>query len=245
MKKMLPSLSDRARVNCLNALGWEFNFHFIHSDSALRYASLAYHQASTIHYNSGKAVSLTIKGDVQGRLLGNPKLMEGNIKQAIELLKNENDPKNLSTAYYKLALAYASQGRYDRAHDAAFKAWQIAIDAKDKLGLAWALQATGFIYCQSGDYWKGFENLIESQQMGKELKDSLLTSFSLAFIARSFNRVDDPEKALSYYHQSLQFATPFLLLWPHLEDMAYAHLQLKHMIQFCTINRSTDITLIH
>jgi tetratricopeptide (TPR) repeat protein len=69
--------------------------------------------------------------------------------------------------------------------------------------------------------------MIESQKMGKELNDSLLTSTSLAFIGRSFNRAGDPQKALSYYHQSLQFATPYLLLWPHLEDMAYAHLQLK------------------
>jgi hypothetical protein len=55
-----------------------------------------------------------------------------------------------------------------------------------------------------------------------------LTSFSLAFIARSFNYVGDPQKALSYYHQSLQFATPYMLLWPHVKDMAYAHLQLKN-----------------
>ena len=33
--------------------------------------------------------------------------------------------------------------------------------------------------------------------------------------------------ALSYYHQALQNAPPFLLLWPHHEDMAYAHMQLK------------------
>jgi Histidine kinase len=227
LKKMLPGQSGHALVNCLNTLGWEFIFHSIHSDSALKYANLAYHQASAINYNSGKAVSLIIQAEVQGRLLGYPKLMKSNSQQAIDLLKNENDPKNLSTAYYYLSLAYAFQGTYDSALAAAGKARQIAIEANDKSRLAWAIQATGYIYCQSGDYWKGFENLIESQQMGKELNDSLLTSVSLAFIARSFNRAGDPQKALNYYHQSLQYATPFLLLWPHLEDMAYAHLQLK------------------
>jgi hypothetical protein len=70
LKKMLPGLGDRTRVNCLNALGWEFDYWFVHSDSALKYAKLAWQYASDISYNSGKAVSLIIQGDVQGRLLG-------------------------------------------------------------------------------------------------------------------------------------------------------------------------------
>ena len=228
LKKMLPGLGDRTRVNCLNALGWEFNYWFVHSDSALKYAKLAWQHASDIGYNSGKAVSLIIQGDVKGRLLGNMVEKERYCRQAIELLKNENDPKNLSTAYFMLAMSLASEGIYDSALNAALTARQISSKVKDVSGLAYGILATGFIYCKSGEYWKGFENLIESQQMGRELNDSLLTSISLAFIARSFNRVGDPEKALSYYHQSLQFATPYLLLWPHVEDMAYAHLQLKN-----------------
>lgn len=227
LMRVLGTLSNRAQVNCLNAIASEFTFYFIHSDSAMKYANLAYSQASAFQYNSGEAVSLTIQADVQGRLLGYPNLMEHYSQQAIELLKNEKDPKNLSIAYYKLAIAYAIQGIYDSAHAAAFKDRQIAIGAKDKLGVAWAIQASGYIYFQSGNYWKAFENFIESQKMGKELNDSLLTSTSLAFIGRSFNRVGDPQTALNYYHQSLKFATPFFLIWPHLEDMAYAHLQLK------------------
>lgn len=160
LKKRLPALQDRARVNCLNALGWEFTFNAIHSDSALNYANLAYQYASTIRYTSGKAVSLLIQGDVQGRLLGNLTLMEHHSEEAIALLKGENDPKNLSKAYYKLAIALSSQGEYARAHDAALKARQISIKANDKSGVAWATQAIGHAYCFSGAYWQGFENLI-------------------------------------------------------------------------------------
>jgi hypothetical protein len=48
LKKKLPALNDRARVDCLNALGWEYNFNFIHSDSALKYSKLAWQYASAI-----------------------------------------------------------------------------------------------------------------------------------------------------------------------------------------------------
>ncbi|HKZ65907.1 MAG TPA: hypothetical protein VJ111_06120, partial [Chitinophagaceae bacterium] len=88
MKKVLSGLSDRARVNCLNALGREYCFQFIHSDSSLKYASMAFHKASEIQYNSGKALSLISQADVYGRLLGQPAVMERLIKQAIESLKN-------------------------------------------------------------------------------------------------------------------------------------------------------------
>ena len=227
LKKMLPLLRDRAKVNCLNALGSQFYFNWIHTDSALKYASLAYDRASSIQYNSGKAESLITQAGVKGRLLGHPELMEQYSQQAIGLLKMENDPKNLSTAYYNLAFAFALKGNYARAHDAASKSRHIAISSNEKLCLGWAAQTTGFIYAKSGEYLKAFEHLIEAQDIGKDLDDSLLTSFALAFIARSFNRVGDPQKALDYYHETLKFAPPFLLLWPHLEDMAYAHLQLK------------------
>jgi tetratricopeptide (TPR) repeat protein len=55
----------------------------------------------------------------------------------------------------------------------------------------------------------------------------MLVSVSLAFIGRAFNRVGDPSKALYYYHQALQYKNPSVLIWPHTEDMAYAHLVLK------------------
>jgi tetratricopeptide (TPR) repeat protein len=227
LKKLVSTLSNRERINCLNAIGKEFYLEYIHSDSALKYANLAYNEATAIDYNIGKAASLNVQAGVRGRLLGEPKAMEHLSARAIEFLKNENDQKNLSTAYFSLAMALALQGNYDRALKEAHKAMQIAKSANDKSGEGWALWGLGFIYSKKGEYWKGFEKLSESQEMGKELNDSLLTSISLAFIGRSFNRAGDPQKALSYYHQSLQFATPFLLLWPHLEDMAYAHLQLK------------------
>ncbi|HJW18433.1 MAG TPA: histidine kinase [Flavisolibacter sp.] len=118
-------------------------------------------------------------------------------------------------------------GDYHRAVDTAMKAKQIAASLKDKPLLGWSLETIGFAYAKSGQYWKAFEQLIEAQQIGKEINDSLLVSISLAFIARCSNRVGDPRKALEYYYVFLHYATPFVLLWPHLEDIAYAHLQLK------------------
>lgn len=227
LRQGLPTSNDRARVDGLNALGREFTFYYVHSDSALKYAQLAYQQALSRQYLRGQAVALLTQGDVAGRLLGNYPRMVQRSEQVITLLKNQSEPATLSKAYYLLSIARGSQGQYDQGLQAAVKARQTALAAHDKLALGWAIQAAGYLYCKRGQYWKAFENLIESQKMGKTLKDSALTAVSLAFIGRSFNRVGDPQKALDYYHQFLPYATPFLLLFPNVEDMAYAHLQLQ------------------
>ncbi|UFH55893.1 sensor histidine kinase [Spirosoma sp. KNUC1025] len=228
LRQALPELEGRARVDGLNALGREFTFYYVHADSALKYARLAYRQAVPNAYLRGQAVALLTQGDVAGRLLADFKLMVHRSEQVIALLKNQNEPVTLSKAYYLLAIALGSQGQYEQGLRAALNARQYALAARDRAALGWAIQAAGYQYCKRGQYWKGFENLIQSQKIGKEIKDSALTAVSLAFIGRSFNRVGDPQKALAYYYQFLPYATPFLLLFPQLEDMAYAHLQLRN-----------------
>ena len=67
LRKALPMETRRGKVNCLNAIATEYVFNFIRTDSAMKYAKLAYQEASDIQYNSGKAIALLTQGDVQGR----------------------------------------------------------------------------------------------------------------------------------------------------------------------------------
>lgn len=228
MRNRLPILNGKAKVDCLNKISEQFSYKWIHADSALRYCQLAFQQASSINYQRGIAEALILEADINGRLLGQPLQMVLISRRAIEIAKATNDNRTLGYAYKCLAGALALAGEYQHAVDTALLAKQIALDTKDKKLLGWATETIGFAHVKSGAYWKGFEHLIEAHQIGKELNDSLLVSISLAFIARSFNRVGDAEKALAYYHEFLPSASAFTLLWPHLEDMAYAHLRLKN-----------------
>lgn len=227
IRKTLSIINGKEAVNSLNALGWQFFYYWIHSDSALKYATLAREKAFAINYSSGMAEAWLIEGGVKGRLLGHPDVMERDMRKAIELLKNETNPRIFSMTYYNLALALAIEGKYDAANEAVDKAIAYATTANDSLLLGWAKQAAGFSYSKSGEYWKSFGNLIEAVEIGKQHNDTILTSISLAFIGRAFNRAGDPSKALYYYHQALQYKCPFVFIWPHTEDMAYAHMVLK------------------
>jgi hypothetical protein len=220
-------MQDRKGVDQLNTQSWNFQFTAIKADSALRYADLAYREANKIGYRKGKVLSMLITADVRGRLLGDFTAMEKQSRAAIRLLDDTHDSTQLSLAYYKLAIGLHSQGKYDSALEAATKAIDIAKATNDKHALGWGLKAAGIIYAHQGEFWKCFESMNVAQQLGKDTKDSLLTAISFAFIGRSFNRAGDPATALKYYYQALQYATPFFLIFPHVEDMAFAHLQLK------------------
>jgi len=227
IRNRLQFLSGTARADCLNRLSEQFFYYWIHSDSSLQYSREAFQQASSVNYQSGMSEALILEAEVKGKFLGQPQQMLLISKKAIETIKNTNDLRTLCRAYNTLSGAMAFLGEYQYAIDMARKAQQIALTLKDKRLIGWSVEAIGFAYVKSGVYWKAFENFMEAQQIGNEVNDSLLVSLSLAFIARSFNRVDEPRKALQYYHEFLRYAGPFTLVWPHLEDMAYAHLQLK------------------
>ena len=82
IRKNLGTLNSRKAVNSLNALGWQFYYYWIHSDSALKYANLARQTAFAINYNSGMSEALLIEGGVKGRLLGYPDIMERDTKKS-------------------------------------------------------------------------------------------------------------------------------------------------------------------
>ncbi len=228
LKKILPTLIEKSKADCFNALAYEYIYKTIHSDSAWKYSTLAYHESSAINYKSGKGVALTRKALTIGRLLGFLEKMETYCLQAISELENTNDKVNLSYAYSALVHSLIAQGKSGEAESIITKVLKTAESSGDKQCKGWALFIKGFYYVKKGQYWNGFESLIESQRIGKQIKDSFLTSLSVAFLARSYNNSGDPEKAVEYYLEALKYSnTAYFLIWAHIEDLGFAYYQLN------------------
>lgn len=228
LKESVPSLSGRAKVDCWNNISQSFTFDYIHSDSAIRYATLAVAHADAANYRKGAAIALLSLAENEGRLLGDLNSMIRYSNLAILKLKTADEPAILSYAYRLLGLAYTLKGETENADINLKQALQVATQSNNRNSIGWAMQSIGFKHVKNGTYWKAFEYLTESQLIGKETKDSLLTAASLAFIARSFNHSGDPATALKYYSEFLLYCNkPFILLWPHMEDIGYAHFQLQ------------------
>ncbi|HEY1111947.1 MAG TPA: histidine kinase [Chitinophagaceae bacterium] len=227
LKRSLPHLAHPAKTATLRALAQEFLLHYIHSDSALKYARLAYGEATANRDAAGAAEALVVEAEVAGKLLGRLEEMVAGSKRAAALLSGGH-PSKRAYAYRTLAIGYSQQGKHSEAEGAVQEALRLAQAANDSAGIGWGYQVAGFNHTKRGSYWKAFQYLVEGHRIGKAIKDSFLTSLCLAFIGRAFNHAGEPAKALPYYFESLRYAhTPFMLLWPHVEDMGYAHLQLK------------------
>src|SRR5438477_3561747 len=64
LKKILPSLHDSAKVDCLNVLSLVYSY--LNADTAKSYAQKAYTEASGINYSRGTAVSLNNSARIAG-----------------------------------------------------------------------------------------------------------------------------------------------------------------------------------
>ena len=253
-KKELKNLSGIQRINKLLDIAELHFLHEIHSDSALKYAQLAYNESSTINYKTGKGKALIQQSAVYGSLLGNVNRMHLLSTQAIEELKSSNDFENLAVAHHKLSISLIWQGKYDEANTVLAAAKKISMQFNDKEGLCGYYQYAGIGFVKQGQLWKGFEALSEAERIGKEIGDSLTVSLSLGLIGRAFNNSGDLENALKYYRESQTFKnTNFFSLWPHLEDMGYVFLKLrqydsavfyqqKHRRNLMTVTSDTAVT---
>jgi tetratricopeptide (TPR) repeat protein len=216
------------RAVCLNHLSEEFKNHVIQSDSALKYARLAYDAAAVSEDKLTKSYSLILQSEIQGQLLGNIDLMEEYGRKALAELKNIDAPIQRSHALRVLGLALIWKGKVTSADSVLLIAKTIAERSNDKAGIGSCYQLIGLNYVKNGQLWKGFKSLKEAQRIAKETGDSLVISMSLALIGRAFNYGNDPEKAIQYYQESMKYKkTALFLLYPHLEDMGYAYLKLN------------------
>src|SRR6187397_1250125 len=166
LKSSLASYTGAEEVDCFNQVAEQYLFHWIHSDSALKYSGIALQKASAMRYDAGKAKAFDTQAGVYGRLLGKPDRMVEYSRQAIEMAGSGKDLKMLSSAYYSLSIGLALLGKYDVAIETAQKASETASEAKDKYSIGYAREAIGFAYCKSGHYWTAFEPFMEAQRIG-------------------------------------------------------------------------------
>lgn len=236
LQKLNQLRSERSKATaateaaCLNNLAEEFFSNILQSDSALKYAHLAYTAATRQNDKENQALSLIWQAQVQGHLLGNLDEMENAGKKALAALSGTNASALRSQAYRSLALAWIWKGQLAQADSVLAIAVGLSKRSNNKRELGACYQMIGLGFVKSGQLWKGFEALNQAQALAKETRDSVVVAMSLALIGRAFNYSGDPEKAIQYYTQSWQYKnSSFYLLYPHLEDLGYAYWKLnKH-----------------
>lgn len=173
LKKVLPSLYDSARVDCLNTLSGIYikfirdTLGYCHrplcestswpsfSRLALHYADLAREEAVKIHYIQGMAVALSYKGEIE-ELADNFMTCEKYSREAIKWFKQTANKKRLADTYFNLGHSLYAQSFFSESIKSFDTCYEWHKKNGNLSGMYWALTLERAVYNESGNYEKAF-----------------------------------------------------------------------------------------
>ncbi len=190
LKKILPSLHDSARVDCLNELS-DIYLKFIPPkrpvtnrnivDTAAKYAALAYEEAIKINYIHGRAESLSYKGEIEN-ISDNFLAQEKLSLEAIALYKKTSNKKRLAETYWNLGQSLYAQSFFAEAIKNLDTAYAWYIKSGKVSGRYWGLSTA--IYMESGNYEKAFELARKGLDIAIQNKDDYFKRWQLSKIRK-------------------------------------------------------------
>jgi hypothetical protein len=222
LQKILPSLKDSARINCLNALGEKkesFNGNYNSDefrrsgDSIYKYAMMAYTEATKLHYKYGMAVSLmNLRLSYAVRSNFRDSAFEKAVKdslfskyprQALLLAKEVQNDELLGRAYYEMSNVEHAIDNYKQAIYYYHKAGNNKMELEVTTALVWMY--TGGIEDETAiDYADRCLKLAEKLVPVKAW-DYELVQWSFINMSDLYKAAGDYETALDYIKQSDEY----------------------------------------
>jgi len=159
LQKILPSLKDSARVDCLLAISVQYLFK-PDNDSALYYANLGYEESKKINYIHGIAESFCPKAAVQNHLYNDFAKMEQLARESLKWFDSTSNKKGIEIPYFQVGRALFVQGNCDEGLKNLKLSYEMALMADNINFSNIALESMTDVYRERGEYVK----LLETQQ---------------------------------------------------------------------------------
>jgi tetratricopeptide (TPR) repeat protein len=207
MIKVLPSLNDSARVDCLNALFLPYK-RTGKNDSAVFYTTQAYNEAKKIKYIRGIAEALSNKAATESFFNGNCPAGEKLAREALDWYEKTPNKGGIAWAYYNLGWTLCSQSFFQEANKNYEKAYYWYQKTGNELGMFSTLTSWGCNYEESGDFEKGFEHKRQGLELAYKINNDLLIRNGLRLVAESFKLIEDYPSAINYYRQGFKKTAP-------------------------------------
>jgi tetratricopeptide (TPR) repeat protein len=199
LKKVLPSLRDSARIDCLNAIFryWMFN------DSFKYYVAMAYEGAIKINYVPGIAEAVNDKA-VTEMLSGNYSNAEKLARESLLWYGRTSNKTNIAATFLTLGSALKSQSSFLEAMSYLEKAYEYGKKAGDEVEMFLALEHLAFSSMEIGDYEKAFDRYRESLQLTFKIDNEYWIVILLEHLGQLYRDIEDYNTALAYFRQAYQ-----------------------------------------
>lgn len=201
LKKELPSLSGKKKVDALNHLSSQFVVQS--PGESLLYAGEAHKLALEIHYELGEAFSLRALGDANERLK-QIDLASKYYQEALILFSRLDRQKDLATIYNKQGYIYRKLKDYKQALAKHQLALVIYEKLQDQYEIAYTLYKIGNDFSdldQNNEAIKSYERALQIRRtLGnpEEVAD-ILTNIGLVYY-----NIGQYDQALDYFQQALE-----------------------------------------
>lgn len=209
LKKVLPSLRDSARVDCLNELA-RANMEvlpYLRSDSVIILARQAYTDAYAINYIKGLGDACFRQGVYAQWYLWNYDQAERYFREAITWYKRIEDDDGLGHAFLGVGAALLHRGYTDEAKKTFEQSVSHFLKTGNDIMLAELTDQFGDVYREKGNFEQYFESIKQGLREKKRINDNRGMIWSFYRIAHIYQSVGDFETALDYFRQSIRQAS--------------------------------------
>jgi tetratricopeptide (TPR) repeat protein len=215
LKKILPSLHDSARIDCLNRLSeayvglpdW-FNSPptKVQFDTAEIFVSKALDEAQKINYTYGIAKALSLKAEIVFEGNSNYPEAEKISREAISFYKKTTNKTGLNRAYWRLGTALHAQSKFNAAINTYDTSYDLSKKAGDSKFVVYSIVTSTHVSLEGTNYEKAFEKVLDLHQLATKSNDSALKYWELELIAELYESFDDSVTAKRYYDSASKFA---------------------------------------
>jgi two-component system, NtrC family, sensor kinase len=208
LKKILPSLQDSARVDCLNELseqylgspGWLGKYpEKARLDSSEILNSKAFEEARKLNYLYGLGKSLSVKAAIAYEKYEDFKQEEKCCKEAIYYCKIAARTQGLYKTYWRLGQALYALSDFNNALNYLDTSYTLSKDAGDVLYSAGSVGASLAVCLDRGDYAGSIEKLEILHHLNASENNPKWKSWELHGLGDLYFGIEEYDSAIYYY----------------------------------------------
>lgn len=203
LEKILPTLADTVRIDCLHQLSLKYLFKS-DKDSAIYYTDLVYNESKKINYIHGIAVALCCQSLIAKHFDDDFVRSERLGKESLEWFDKTANKEGIDTMYSYLVYALFSESKFDEAVFYTQKQLDHAKETADSAMIFDAIGTMCAIYRTSGDYEKSFQFIQQIYDLAQKAHNKIWISGSLYGIAKLYELIEDYTNALVYFRKVIE-----------------------------------------
>jgi tetratricopeptide (TPR) repeat protein len=203
LQKILPSLINTSRIDCINALSSQY-IRLQVRDSAEYFEALANKESKALGYIHGIAASISNQSGIFEYFDNDFVKSESLARESIDSFEKTANKNGMENAYDNLLFATFSQSKYDEAYQIAKRQYEKSLTSRDTIKMYKALSFLGVIHFQEGNYDSSFYFYQRAHQVAIKYKNKVWISDDLTGFGTLFRAIGDYHTALNYYRQIFQ-----------------------------------------